>query len=116
MSNSERWDRQLFRHYGPAVAYVEVESSDGDRGIGTAFHVGGGIYVTARHVVEGQTIIGINHVVEFPIEQWSGFEKRLDEVGTTQADVSCHARARLSTRTRESMLPALLFFGILRLK
>lgn len=79
MSNSERWDRQLFRHYGPAVAYVEVESSDGDWGIGTAFHVGGGIYVTARHVVEGQTIIGINHVVEFPIEQRSDFE--LDEVG-----------------------------------
>ncbi|WP_186260266.1 S1 family peptidase [Burkholderia gladioli] len=81
MSNSKRWDRQIFNHYAPAVAYVEIESPNGDRGIGTAFHVGEGIYVTARHVVEGQTIVGINHVVEFPIQASPGVAKPLDEVG-----------------------------------
>jgi hypothetical protein len=30
--------------------------SNGDQGIGSAFHVGEGVFVTARHVVEGMTI------------------------------------------------------------
>lgn len=84
MANTERWDRQIFRHYAPAVAYVEVESPKGDRGIGTAFHVGQGIYITARHVVDGQKITGINHVVEIPNERGFDITKRLDEVGDDQ--------------------------------
>lgn len=79
MSNYNRWDRQVFRECGPAVAFVEVESPDGIPGIGTAFHVGDGIYVTARHVVDGQKILGVNHVVEVPPQQ--NLSGRLDEVG-----------------------------------
>ena len=41
------------------MAYVEVELPDGDRSIGSAFHVGEGVFVTARHVVEGNNILEI---------------------------------------------------------
>jgi S1-C subfamily serine protease len=48
--------RHLFETYASAVAYVSVESRDGTQSIGTAFHVGEGVFVTARHVVENKTI------------------------------------------------------------
>ncbi|MBT2524727.1 trypsin-like peptidase domain-containing protein [Streptomyces sp. ISL-99] len=38
------------------MAYIEVESPNGDLGIGSAFHVGEGVFVTARHVVENKHI------------------------------------------------------------
>ncbi|MBZ2206537.1 S1 family peptidase [Massilia soli] len=38
--------------YSAAVAFVDVCNAAGDRGIGTAFHVGQGVFVTARHVLE----------------------------------------------------------------
>ncbi len=50
---------EIFREYGSAVAYIAVEYPNGDQGIGTAFHVGDGIFVTARHVVEGNSILSI---------------------------------------------------------
>lgn len=46
----------MFTDYAAALAYIEVESPDGDLGIGSAFHVGEGVFVTARHVVEGKRI------------------------------------------------------------
>jgi len=56
--NERRMDtsraRELFQKYGAAVAYVEVESTTGERGLGSAFHVGEGVFVTARHVVDGR--------------------------------------------------------------
>jgi len=78
MSNFERFDRQLFYNYAPAIAYIDVESNDKTRGIGTAFHVGSGVYVTARHVVEDKEIIAINHVVEVSPKKGIGY---IDEVG-----------------------------------
>ncbi|MGX1118000.1 hypothetical protein RKD37_003363 [Streptomyces ambofaciens] len=41
------------------MAYVEVESPNGDLGIGSAFHVGDGVFLTARHVVEDKRITEI---------------------------------------------------------
>lgn len=38
------------------MAYVAVEKTDGTQNIGSAFHVGEGVFVTARHVVEGLRI------------------------------------------------------------
>lgn len=51
--------RDLFKQYSGAVAYIEICNSEGDRHIGSAFHVGGGIFVTARHVIEGHQILEI---------------------------------------------------------
>lgn len=39
-----------------AVAYVAVVGANGDEGIGSCFHIGDGIFVTARHVVENVKI------------------------------------------------------------
>lgn len=44
-----------FRAAG-AVAFVAIVNTDGDEGIGSAFHIGDGVFVTARHVIEGVTI------------------------------------------------------------
>jgi hypothetical protein len=48
--------RDLYFKYCAAVAYVAVETPQGNAQIGTAFHVGENIWVTARHVVEGNRI------------------------------------------------------------
>lgn len=51
MIRSTESPQQVLTRLGPAVVYVVT-----DKGIGTAFHIGDGVFVTARHVVEGQTI------------------------------------------------------------
>lgn len=43
--------RDLYFRYGCCMAYISVESERGE-GIGSAFHVGDGIFVTARHVTD----------------------------------------------------------------
>lgn len=48
--------RLIFEAYGPAVAYISVEKPDGKFGIGTGFHIGDDVFITARHVVEGNHI------------------------------------------------------------
>jgi hypothetical protein len=47
--------KELYLRYGCCMAYVAIER-DGKAGIGSAFHVGEGIFVTARHVLENATI------------------------------------------------------------
>lgn len=51
-----RTARELYEAYAGAVVYVEVARPDGDRGIGTAFHVGDNVFITARHLVDGNTV------------------------------------------------------------
>lgn len=46
--------RKLYLEHATAMAYVDVEMPDGTREIGSAFHVGEGVFVTARHVVENE--------------------------------------------------------------
>lgn len=53
----------LYEKYAGAVAYLEVESENGRRGIGTAFHVHDGVFITARHVVEGRIVREIGTTV-----------------------------------------------------
>jgi Trypsin-like peptidase domain len=48
--------RRLFLRYSPSVAYIVVEDARSTRTIGSAFHVGEGVFVTARHVVERKEI------------------------------------------------------------
>lgn len=51
--------RSLFEKYASAICYVSVQKPNGDQAIGSAFHVGEGVFVTARHVVEGRRIVEI---------------------------------------------------------
>lgn len=47
--------KELYADYSAAVLPVVVKDDNGDPSIGSAFHVGSGSFVTARHVVEGMT-------------------------------------------------------------
>jgi S1-C subfamily serine protease len=51
--------RALFNQYASAVAFVSVETPSGDQSIGSAFHIGEGVFVTARHVVENNKILSV---------------------------------------------------------
>jgi S1-C subfamily serine protease len=53
------------------MAYVASRTSKGEHRIGSAFHVGEGIFVTARHVVENHEIIEVKPTRELrlPIKE-----------------------------------------------
>ncbi|HBE76789.1 MAG TPA: hypothetical protein DDW65_03275 [Firmicutes bacterium] len=51
--------RMLYHQNASALAYIDVLKPDGNRGIGSAFHIGEGVFVTARHVLEENEIIEI---------------------------------------------------------
>lgn len=57
---AETLRRMLLRVGTLACAAVVVRLPSGDEGIGTAFHVGEGVYLTARHIVEGNEILAIS--------------------------------------------------------
>ena len=48
--------KNLYEKFAPCVAYVEVLDDNGDPQIGSAYHIGEGIFITAKHVVEGLRI------------------------------------------------------------
>lgn len=68
--------RSAYSKYSGAVAYIETRSRDGTVGIGTCFHVGDGVWVTARHVVDGREILQIDNLQvrlgRGPPINWSG--------------------------------------------
>jgi hypothetical protein len=45
----------VFKKYAGVMAYISVEQ-DGRHSIGSAFHIGEGVFVTARHVTDGKNI------------------------------------------------------------
>lgn len=53
------WARIQFARYKRCVAYIESADDKGDMAIGTCFHVGEGVFVTARHVVENRNDLQI---------------------------------------------------------
>jgi hypothetical protein len=55
MSEKSAFHETYVRAAG-AVAFIAIVDSKGDEGIGSAFHIGDGIFVTARHVIDGVTI------------------------------------------------------------
>lgn len=50
---------KLYQQHAPAMAHVAVSDSRGNQRNGTAFHVGDGVFLTARHVVENMSIVEI---------------------------------------------------------
>lgn len=59
--------RKLYAEHAHAIAYVDVETERGDRSIGSAFHIGEGVFVTARHVVENCRIIEVKMTEPVPV-------------------------------------------------
>jgi len=51
--------RQLYEAFASGIAFVALEDANGAQSIGSAFHVGEGVFVTARHVVENRKIISV---------------------------------------------------------
>jgi Trypsin-like peptidase domain len=51
--------QQLFYKLRPAIIAIETVDRSGKTGIGTGFHVGDGIVITARHVVEGMSSVRV---------------------------------------------------------
>lgn len=54
------------------MAYIEVVKPNGDIGIGSAFHIGDGILVTARHVVENCEITKIGTTESYNVPDDNG--------------------------------------------
>lgn len=52
--------RAAYEKYHEGVAYIESRDTLGDIGIGTCFHVGDNVWITARHVIENRTILAID--------------------------------------------------------
>lgn len=53
------WGQHQFLKYKGCVAYIASKDANGDASIGTCFHVGNGVFVTARHVIEFRNDIEI---------------------------------------------------------
>lgn len=51
--------QNIYHQCRRSIAYVTVETSDGSESIGTAFHIGQGYFVTAKHVVANNQIIEV---------------------------------------------------------
>lgn len=62
----------LYRSYAGAIARVRVRTRSGDESVGAAFHVGSGVFVTARHVVEDNQILEVATVVRHVVDDPDG--------------------------------------------
>jgi Trypsin-like peptidase domain len=62
--------------FAAGVAYVSVTDTKGEPGIGTCFHIGEDIFITARHVVEGHTISKIATTIVSPSIEWGSYLPR----------------------------------------
>lgn len=73
----------VYEKYSGAMAYVAVEGADGQIGIGSAFHVGEGVFVTARHVVDGKKITEVGTT--------AGAQIRLEGEAAAKSLVTVHS-------------------------
>jgi S1-C subfamily serine protease len=75
---SENRLRRLYDNYASGVAYISVRNPNGDLNVGSCFHIGDGVYITARHVVEKceinevGTTVSLNRLYETEETQKSG--------------------------------------------
>ncbi|WP_421280871.1 S1 family peptidase [Aeromonas taiwanensis] len=51
--------KNIYHQCRRSIAYVTVQASDGTESIGTAFHIGQGYFITAKHVVYKNRIIEV---------------------------------------------------------
>ena len=69
-------ERPLFK-YAAAVVYVAAETPAGDQQVGTAFHVGDNMWVTARHIVDGNK----SDAIATTTGSVEAYSKTLEETG-----------------------------------
>lgn len=53
--------KELYSRYAASVIAVVTVDLEGDQATGSAFHVGDGVFVTARHVVEGMASFHVEY-------------------------------------------------------
>ena len=68
--------RALFYQHASAMAYIDIETAEGDRSIGSAFHIGEGVFITARHVAINK-IIEIKNTGPIPVSSREYFKNIL---------------------------------------
>lgn len=66
--------QDLYAQYAGGVSYVAVEDEKGNEGIGSAFHIGGGIFVTAKHVIENKKVKEVATTKRIEVVQESEFD------------------------------------------
>ncbi|WP_461211310.1 S1 family peptidase [Desulfocurvus sp. DL9XJH121] len=66
--------RAIYSKFAHAVAYIDIIMPSGDRSIGTAFHIGEGVFLTARHVAEN-VILEIRISEPIPVRAVEIFSK-----------------------------------------
>jgi hypothetical protein len=82
--------KELYRRYAASLVPVISIDEKGDQGIGSAFHVGDGSFVTARHVVEGMASCHVE-VDRLRLRGVPGFEDIFDrEVAPISIDPKLH--------------------------
>ncbi len=59
MQETKNSHHEIYLRAAGAVAFIAVETFDKMPGLGSCFHIGEGIFITARHVVERTNIIAI---------------------------------------------------------
>ena len=69
---------ELYAKYYRGVVYVDVELPNGDRSIGSAFHVGENTWITAAHVVRGNRVVEIGTTESWEGKQWVDRLERLE--------------------------------------
>ena len=77
MSSYAEWGKRNFKNYSKAIAFIEV-IGESDFNIGSCFHVGNGVYVTARHVLDGYKINNIGIDSGFDPFKFIGSTERID--------------------------------------
>lgn len=72
----------LYQKFKGALAYLEVKLPNGNLSIGTAFHLGDGVWVTARHVTSGNRIVSMGTTERTDVRDPNGLMTFSDEPRT----------------------------------
>ncbi|BAJ01169.1 S1 family peptidase [Shewanella violacea] len=72
--------QKLYAQYAGAVAYVTVEDDEQNEGIGSAFHIGDGIFVTAKHVIDNKKILEVATTKRIELTQETIDEEKEPEI------------------------------------
>lgn len=87
---NSREAQKLFLKHAAALALIEVQLPNGDISIGSAFHIGEGIFVTAKHVIQGNSISLVRITEPISIS----FDEFYQDMGLTAEQLQRNAEAQ----------------------